>query len=360
MPIYTDKKNNTLFVKFDYQGYSYKKRLPRSITKREAKEFEANWKAELFRSRFGVIDKPQITFEDFLVEYFLPHSEAGKKSFKRDLYVCKIALKFFKGKNMRDIRPADVEKFKTKRCQTLTVKGTIRKPATVEREFAVVSKIFSMAMANEFVDSNPCRKVASLKFDNTQIRKLYEDDDERFFASFDSDWARDICKIILNTALRLSDAFGLEREDIDWENECINTLQGKTKRRVIIPMNETVKTIIKSYIGSHTNQLVFPSPRTGKKGVTVKTAMTTAINRSGIPYISVRDLRRTAATRMLEAGVNHITIAAILGHTDLRMVQRYAQPSNALRDAVKTLESKNRAKIVPLDKNDLQAVPVSR
>ena len=46
---------------------------------------------------------------------------------------------------------------------------------------------------------------------------------------------------------------------------------------------------------------------------------------------------------MLEAGVNHITIAAILGHTDLRTVQRYAQPSNALRDAVKTLECKNRA-----------------
>jgi len=54
--------------------------------------------------------------------------------------------------------------------------------------------------------------------------------------------------------------------------------------------------------------------------------------------------RRTAASRLLEAGADHITIASILGHTDLRMVQRYAQSSKAKRDAVKLLNEQNRAK----------------
>ena len=40
-------------------------------------------------------------------------------------------------------------------------------------------------------------------------------------------------------------------------------------------------------------------------------------------------------------GINHITIAAILRHRDLRMTQRYAQSTSDKRRAVKLLESRN-------------------
>jgi hypothetical protein len=45
----------------------------------------------------------------------------------------------------------------------------------------------------------------------------------------------------------------------------------------------------------------------------------------------------------LNQGFNHITIASILGHTDLRMIQRYAQSSKTKREAIELLGKQNRA-----------------
>ncbi|HEV8160100.1 MAG TPA: tyrosine-type recombinase/integrase [Pyrinomonadaceae bacterium] len=108
-----------------------------------------------------------------------------------------------------------------------------------------------------------------------------------------------------------------------------------------------------------TCELVFPSPKSGGRGLSVKTAIKGAIKRSKVSRITVHDLRRTAASRLLDSGANHITIAAILGHTDLRMILRYAQSSKAKRKAVKSLEKQNRAKIVPKPENEKALTTVS-
>ena len=91
---------------------------------------------------------------------------------------------------MRNIKSSDIEQFKNKRLATPTIHDRKRKPATVQREVSVISKIFSLALTNDFLDFNPCRRVKNLKFKNTVTRKLDEKDDERFFAGFESDWTR--------------------------------------------------------------------------------------------------------------------------------------------------------------------------
>ena len=65
-----------------------------------------------------------------------------------------------------------VEKFKDQRANTITVRGTGRTPATVNRELEVLSKIFSLAMDDEIIESNPCRKVKKLRMDNRRTRHL--------------------------------------------------------------------------------------------------------------------------------------------------------------------------------------------
>ena len=360
MPIYKDSKSGTLFVKFDYNGASYKKRLPRGTTKREALKYEATWKTSLYNERSGGLREiQQIKFEDFLVKYFLPYSEDNKKSFERDVIVCKFALEFFKGKNLRDIKPFDIEDFKVKRMKTLTPNDTERKPATVVREMAVISKIFSLALNNDYVDYNPCQRVEKPKFHNVGRRKLRDGDDEKFFAAFKSEWAHDICRTIVNTGLRQSDATGLLWSGVDWEEEEIRLVQDKTGREVVIPMNGTVREILQRRLAKRTCELVFPSPKSGGRGLSVKTAIKGAVKRSKVNRITVHDLRRTAASRLLDAGADHITIAAILGHTDLRMILRYAQSSKAKRKAVKSLEKRNRAKIVPKPENKKALTRVS-
>jgi hypothetical protein len=52
------------------------------------------------------------------------------------------------------------------------------------------------------------------------------------------------------------------------------------------------------------------------------------------------DLRHTAATRMADAGADPFTLAAILGHSDIRMTARYTHATDeAKRRAVDRLVS---------------------
>jgi|SRR5215475_6799931 len=52
-----------------------------------------------------------------------------------------------------------------------------------------------------------------------------------------------------------------------------------------------------------------------------------ALKASGIEHCRIYDCRHTFATRAVEAGVDLVTLAALLGHSKIQMVLRYAQPT---------------------------------
>jgi len=53
----------------------------------------------------------------------------------------------------------------------------------------------------------------------------------------------------------------------------------------------------------------------------------TALKASGVRHFTFYALRHTWATRQVEAGTDPVTLAAMLGHSKLQMVTRYAHPS---------------------------------
>ena len=55
--------------------------------------------------------------------------------------------------------------------------------------------------------------------------------------------------------------------------------------------------------------------------------LTGAIKRAGLTPFRLYDLRHTWATRAAMAGVDLVTLAAMLGHSRLQMVMRYAHPT---------------------------------
>jgi integrase len=50
-----------------------------------------------------------------------------------------------------------------------------------------------------------------------------------------------------------------------------------------------------------------------------------ALARAGLPDMRWHELRASTATILLAEGVDPLTIAAILGHTDIAMTQRYVK-----------------------------------
>lgn len=76
-------------------------------------------------------------------------------------------------------------------------------------------------------------------------------------------------------------------------------------------------------------QLVFPSPTHPQQPIELKKAWNSALKKAGVVNFRWHDLRHTAASYLAQSGAGLIDIAAILGHSTLQMVQRYAHLSDS-------------------------------
>src|SRR5262249_8482004 len=122
---------------------------------------------------------------------------------------------------------------------------------------------------------------------------------------------------------------------------------GKTKAaRRRVPLTANAYAVLKARIGSAKGPYLFPHRKDCNRPMTsVKTGHATALLSSKVRTFRIYDLRHTWATRAAEAGMDMPTLAALLGHSKLNMVMRYAHPQEKHQtDAVKRLEAFNAAK----------------
>ena len=63
---------------------------------------------------------------------------------------------------------------------------TLRQPATVNRELAALSKIFTLAADAGVATSNPCLRVKKLRQDNSRTRHLLSEEEARLMAALES------------------------------------------------------------------------------------------------------------------------------------------------------------------------------
>jgi len=210
-----------------------------------------------------------------------------------------------------------------------------------------VSAFFSYCVTNDYLETNPCSRVHKQAFDNIQDKVLSVADEPEFLAAFDQQYgltARDVCIVVLNTGLSQRDVLRLTTFNVDTKNRLINLTRGKTKRHAEIPLNDVAWPVIEARLG---NGLLFPSEKTGLAMRSVRTALRGACKRvnqaraeagrTAMPPVTIRDLRRSFATRLFENKVDPLTIARLPTHADLRMIHRYARSSEMMRTAVNTL-----------------------
>ena len=337
MPVYKDKRGR-LFIEFQFKGRRVKERLPEGTTEAKADTIEIRLKNKVLDEIHGLAADPvkDITFERFLKEYFDPYSARySKDTFEKCVVICKAALKMFKGRTMRSIKPKDIDHFIATRQALKTMHDTVRKPATVARELSIISKIFSLAVKNDILQSSPVSKVDKPKFDNEMDLVLEREHQEKFLATLPSQWVKDICIVALHTGLRQGDIMSLTRFNVNFEKRLITLIQGKTKRKVEVACSNSVMEILER----RKNQSpMFASPKTGKAG-SVRHTMQRTCDKLKIPRISIRDLRRTFATRGVENGFDVTTIADALGHQSLRMALRYVKSVENKRKLADSMEN---------------------
>ena len=215
---------------------------------------------------------------------------------------------------------------------------------TVNKYIQILSKLFNCGVSWGFQTQNPCRGVK--RFSESPFRRtrvLTRDEEERLLKALCPHLGV-MVTVFLNTGLRRKELFRLHWQDVDFEKRQLYIRETETFRPRYVPMNNTVSGIMQGlYQVRRDDGLVFRNPETRKAYVDIRRGFYAACRRAGIKNLLLLDLRRTFATRLLEAGADIISVKELLGHTSVTTTQIYRMSSSERKmEAVSLLVPKKR------------------
>ena len=195
------------------------------------------------------------------------------------------------------------------------------------------------------MDVNPVKDLDMPKLKKTLPKYLTLDESMQLLDSVDGqNRERDYCILtfFLNCGLRISELCGLNLQDI--QDDAMRVL-GKGNKVRIVYLNEACKTALQSYlavrrpiVGRDKNALFLSSRNERVSRSTVHALVKKHLGAAGLDttQYSTHKLRHTAATLMLQNGVDVRAVQEVLGHEHLNTTEIYTHIDNeALRVAAR-------------------------
>ncbi len=317
------------------------KRIQKSLEtsdRKLAKAIEAKVKTEIVEGTyFEKLIGRNKTFKDMMDKFMEEHapkvSYSMQKSYSSYL---KHLMSFFKS-GLITITPKEISKYKVLR------KGEGAMPATTNRELAMLSKAFNLAVNEwEWLKDNPVSRVPKEKENNKRDRWLTQDDECRLIKHCPA-WLGDIVVFALNTGLRQDELLSLQWSRVSFERKDVLIDKTKSGKPRAVPLNQIAINILNQRSKAKIRtikDLVFPTFN-GTKILpsNLRRAFYEALRKAGIENFKFHDLRHTFATRLVQRETDIYMISKLLGHEDIRMTQRYSHHSpESLRVGVEILE----------------------
>lgn len=242
-----------------------------------------------------------------------------------------------------EIRRADLLEYILKR-------GRAVKQATVAKEVRTFKQIWRHAKNSEYVGNSP--------FDGVQVAEglppikapLTRAEEERLLAALPKS-SLPLFQFMALTGARGKEARYILKKDVDLKRGLVwvkgKNRKGDSERHPIVLCNDA-KTLVLEAMKTPSEWL-FPNLRVKdeteiKPYADIKSSFRRAVESARLikKVKGPHDLRHLFVSRLVQAGVDHVTVATLSRHKDLRMLQRYAHLApNQLREALEKAK-KNR------------------
>ena len=335
------KRGSVYWYHFLWDG-RHVQRSTKQGNPRVARQIEAAYKTALAKGEVGITERKKAPGFKAAMKAFLDWSEGEHKEHPathRRYKVSSIALLGHFGDEPIDrITPETVEAFKTARAlESATAKGKEKgkrkstgkriRPATLNRELACLKALFNHALKQDFTFRNPVSRVEFLPENNEQTRVLNYDEQAKYL-SMATPMLRDVATLMLETGMRPEEVYRIKPENVNLAGGFLVIPYGKTKAaRRRVPLTASARCVLGLRMASH-DAFLFPCETDSKRPVPkVNNAHDRAVRDSKVARFRLYDLRHTWATRAAESGIDLVTLAALLGHSKIQMVLRYAHPT---------------------------------
>jgi integrase len=205
-----------------------------------------------------------------------------------------------------------------------------RAPQTVRHYLMSLSACMEHARRRKrWIDKNPVSDVDAPPVSPGRIGWLKPEERKRLLEACDKSGNPDlglVVRIALASGARQAEIMFLRWKQIDFDRECAFLSTSKTGEPRVMPLPGDVAKALKarSKVRSIGTDLVFPSPEDPKRPRNIWQAWGVARKVAKLPDFRFHDLRHSAATEMLRAGVDSRIVATVLGHRSMNMMRRYA------------------------------------
>lgn len=251
----------------------------------------------------------------------------------------------FGARRVRDITHADVERFQRERLRTPTKHGAERAIASVNRELETLRAVLNFAKRQGWISRTPFEGGAPLISRASEAQReriLTREEEGRLLAACTGrrDHLRALLVCALDTGMRRGEMFKLRWLDVDLAAGVIRVRATTTKTMKPRTVGVTARLraelqALKDASGADAGGLVFGLTNNCKK------SFAGACKEAGVAGVRFHDLRHSAITRMIEAGMPPMQVMRISGHTQAATFARYvnvdeqaAQRAAGLLDAL--------------------------
>ncbi len=269
------------------------------------------------------------TYAEFVTEH-LTHAATYQRSFETtEMYVRRHILPRWGKHRMNDIQQQDVARWLADKA------GEGLAPATVEKIRVIFGRSFSLALRWDTpgVTRNPVVGVRRPPINNARERFLSVEEAKRLqkaVAASRNTQLKYIVGLLLLTGARVSELLNAEWQHIDIERRSWLIPTSKTGKPRHVPLSQAAADIIRELQQQRVGRTAYllPNPDTLKPFGSIKHAWQTARRDAGLGDLRIHDLRHSAASFMINSGVDLFAVGKILGHASYQSTQRYSHLAN--------------------------------
>jgi integrase len=197
-----------------------------------------------------------------------------------------------------------------------------KKPATVAKEISVLKHCLRLAVEWGELNQNAAAGARLPQLPQGKTRYLTPGE-LKAALQLAPEWLRAPMAFAACTGVRRGEMLSLRWMDVDVANRRLYLRETKNGALRILPISEAALTVLQSLPGGAPGATVFAGVDAAFLSVYTKRIF----KRLGIPDASFHTLRHTAASWMVQQGVDLYAVGQILGHKTPRMTQRYAHLS---------------------------------
>jgi len=194
---------------------------------------------------------------------------------------------------------------------------------------------------NKKADINPVKEVKLFKENNARIRFVTDEEETRLFSVLPEKY-KPLVTVAIHTGLRKTEQLSLKWTDVDFKLGQITVRESKAGKSRVIPMNDTVETVLNRMPRRIRNPFVFVGRQPGGRLKDLPNDWEEFLLAAKIDDFRWHDLRHTFASRLVMAGVDLYTVCRLLGHQDIKMTMRYAHLAPGYMKAAVNILTKRR------------------